>query len=41
MYQASAMKLTQENQARDEALRTQQAHLDNSLPPSAEVETES
>ena len=31
MYQASAMKLTQENQARDEALRTQQANLDNNL----------
>ena len=40
MYQASAMKLTQENQARDEALRTQQANLDNNLPPSAEVEAE-
>ena len=40
MYQASAMKLTQENQARDEALRTQQANLDKNLPPSAEVEAE-
>jgi len=40
MYQASAMKLTQENQARDGSLQAQQANLDGSLPPSADIEME-
>ncbi len=40
MYQASAMKLTQENQARDDSLQAQQANLDGSLPPSEGIEME-
>ena len=40
MYQASAMKLTQENQARDDALKAQQANMDGSLPPSEGIEQE-
>lgn len=40
MYQASAMKLSQENQARDELLHAQQLNLEGSLPPSEGIELE-
>ena len=40
MYQASAMKLTQENQARDEVLKAAQANLAEGKPPTEEMEQE-
>ena len=40
MYQASAMKLTQENQAKDESLKAQRANMEHGLPPSEDIEHE-
>ena len=40
MYQASAMKLTQENQARDETVKAAQANLAEGRPPTDEMEQE-
>ena len=40
MYQATAMKLTQENQRKDLALKQQHANMEVGAPPSEEVEAE-
>ena len=38
MYQATAMKLTQENALRDEQLQAMTKNLEDGLPPSDEIE---
>ena len=40
MYQATAMKLTQENAEKEAALEQQEANMEQGLPPSEEVENE-
>ena len=40
MYQATSMKLAQENGERETALRSQQENLERGAPPSEEIERE-
>ena len=40
MYQATAMKLTSENTAKDEALREMEANLEQGVAPSEDIERE-